>query len=504
MAEASDNLVAYWNNMEARSRIGFAVGAVAIVACVALLSWWMLKRDYQVLFAGLEERDAAAIVAELKRSKIPYRVDAESNAIRVPAEAVHETRITLMGRGLNVSGGVGFEIFDNKDLGMTEYTQKINYQRALQGELARTIMAIDDVKLARVHLVLPDASIFKREKGKSKGSVSLVLKPGGRLTAEQIVGIQRLLAAAAPGLEAGMVTVLDQRGIALSPPIDGDGATALGGAQLRMKQEAEQYLTRKAGEVLDRAFGPGQAIVSVDVALNFDEVKRTVQDVVPVQSRGAGESSGVVVRKRQTQQRQDSDGMASRADGGYAKDDDRVNSSSSIETDYDVSRRMEQVVTAPGGIRKLSVGVLVPHGLDDNQTARLRSLVGMAVGLDEQRGDAIAVQGLDQFLLDTARAEGATPGSSGTTAEDGAERQNVDAISSPRLPGLPTEWRLIALILVVLLLGMLASLWLGRRRRRLIAAREVAGSEMRRQELLAEVKGWLASYQMESSKGGPG
>ena len=487
----------FWRGMEARSRFGLVLGALAILACVALLSWWLLKRDYQTLFTGLEERDAAAMVSELKRLKIPYRIEGDGNTIRVPAEVVHETRLSLMGRGINLSGGVGFEIFDNKDLGMTEYTQKINYQRALQGELARTIMAIDGVKLARVHLVLPEASIFKREKSRSKASVSLVLKPGGRLTSEQILGIQRLLAAAAPGLEPGMVTVLDQRGVALSAAADADSAAALGSGQLRLKQEVEQYLTRKAGEVLDRAFGPGQAIVSVDVALNFDEVKRTVQDVVP--AKGGGENSGVVVRKRQTQQRQ-SNAAATSKDTAYGKEEaDSGTSSSTLEIDYDVSRRMEQVVMAPGGVKRVSVGVLVPRGLADGQVAHLHALVAMAVGLDERRGDDIAIQGIDQFMLDAGKPEAAIQAPADPPPQEKPNRQNAKSTIAKDFSDPSVTAMLIAIVAAAVLLVGLIVAWLARRGRAVEVGTDAQTSDVRREELLSEVRGWLAAYRTEST-----
>ncbi|TMG74331.1 MAG: flagellar M-ring protein FliF, partial [Betaproteobacteria bacterium] len=173
---------------------------------------------------------------------------------------------------------------------------------ALQGELARTIMSIEGVKLVRVHLVLPESSIFKRDKSRPKASVSVVLAPGGSLTESQILGVQRLVAASTPGLEPGMVTVVDQRGVTLSYASDGVPG-AMAGGHLQVKKEVEEYLTRKVTEVLDRSFGPGQAIVSIDVALNFDEIRRTPQDVIPAASSGR-DPTGVMVHKREVVQRQ--------------------------------------------------------------------------------------------------------------------------------------------------------------------------------------------------------
>src|SRR5919201_2230116 len=182
MARFFDNVREFWADLDARGRAGVAAGLVLIVAMVALFAWWALQRDYQVLFKDMAQRDAAAVVAELKRLKVAYRLEADGSTIRVPADTVHETRLALMGRGVPLSGGVGFELFDHNDLSTTEYAQKINYQRALQGELARTIMAIEGVRLARVHLVLADAGIFKRDKSRPKASVSVLLQPGASLS----------------------------------------------------------------------------------------------------------------------------------------------------------------------------------------------------------------------------------------------------------------------------------------------------------------------------------
>ncbi len=274
MAQLTENLRAFWDELDRQRRIALVGGVLVILALIAAFAFWTLRRDYQVLFKDMAQRDAAAVVAELKRLKVPYRLEADGSSVRVPADTVHETRLALMGRGVPLSGGVGFELFDHNDLSTTEYAQKINYQRALQGELARTIMSIDGVKLARVHLVLPDASLFRRDKSRAKASVSLLVAQGGGLSESQILGIQRLVAASAPGMEAQMVTVVDQRGVALSSTLDGTPAAAVAG-QLRMKKEVEEYLTRKVAEVLDRTFGPGQAIVSIDVALNSDEIRLT-------------------------------------------------------------------------------------------------------------------------------------------------------------------------------------------------------------------------------------
>jgi flagellar M-ring protein FliF len=405
----------------------------------------------------MAQRDAAAVVAELKRLKVPYRLDADGTSVRVPADAVHETRLALMGRGVPLSGGVGFELFDHNDLSTTEYAQKINYQRALQGELARTIMSIEGVKLARVHLVLAEGGLFKRDKSRPKASVSLLLQPGTSLGESQILGIQRLVAAAAPGMEPPMVTVVDQRGVTLSVATEGTPAAA---GQLRVKKEVEEYLTRKVAEVLDRTFGPGQAIVSIDVALNADEIRLTKQEVIPAPGGAGQQAAGVVVHRREGVQRQTRPAAATVrvADGpaaGSAREDGQFNST--LETSYEVSRRVEQIVTSPGSIRRISVGIVLPRSVGREVAGQIEKLVTMAAGLEiEGRGDAIAVHALDQALPAQANAAPA--------AHDPAP-----AASGPARPragnDMPTNAWLAAAAGLGLLLGLAIALALRRSRR---------------------------------------
>ena len=447
----TENLRAFWNELDSRGRIGVAGGLLLIVVIVAAFVWWSLQRDYQVLFKDMAQRDAAAVVAELKRLKVPYRLDAEGTSVRVPADSVHETRLALMGRGVPLSGGVGFELFDHNDLSTTEYAQKVNYQRALQGELARTIMSIEGVKLARVHLVLAESGLFKRDKSKSKASVSVLLQPGASLGESQILGIQRLVGAATPGMEPQAVTVVDQRGVTLSVAAEGTPAAA---GQLRTKKEVEEYLTRKVAEVLDRSFGPGQAIVSIDVALNADEIRLTKQEVIPASGGGAQQAAGVVVHRREGVQRQTrpASGSLKVADGdpASAREDGQFNST--LETSYEVSRRVEQIVTSPGSIRRISVGIVLPRSVGREVAGQIEKLVTMAAGLEiEGRGDAIAVHSLDQPLPAPAPAPVAAREPAPPAA--GAERSRATH-------ELPANALLAAAAALGLLLGLVIALLL--------------------------------------------
>jgi flagellar M-ring protein FliF len=373
-----------WSGIGGQRRIGLILGLILIIAATGLLGVWALSKKYETLFSDLSEQNASTMVAELDRMKVPYHLESDGTRITVPQEVVHKTRLMLAGKNLPLNGAVGFEIFNNSDFGMTEFTQKVNYQRALQGELTRTIMALEEVQSARVHLVLPESSLFKREQNRPKASVTLAVKPGHALAQDQVMGIQRLVSAAVPGIEAGDVTVTDQRGATLSHRTDVGSDAGFG--QLDTKRRVEEHLARKVSTMLDRAFGPGQGIVSVDVALNFDQIKVTTEEVLGNKGAPDAQPAGVVTRERQTN-RETPNGK-SIAD---------VNASVvSTETDYQTGRRVEQLVSAPGSIKRIQVGVVVPPGVPQDRLERIQQVVSMAAGIDRGRGDAIAVYALDQ------------------------------------------------------------------------------------------------------------
>jgi flagellar M-ring protein FliF len=193
------------------------VGGTIAAAIVLFFFWFLLIRmPYEAAFTDLQSSDAAKIVEELERLKIPHRLSAQGTTILVPKDQIDQARVTILGGDLPLKGAVGFELFNKSDLGVTEFAQKINYQRALQGELARTIMALDEVDTARVHLSLPETGIFQRDRQPAKASITISTKAGGILDDAVVRGIQQLVASAVPNLQGGSVAILDARGRLLS------------------------------------------------------------------------------------------------------------------------------------------------------------------------------------------------------------------------------------------------------------------------------------------------
>ena len=380
----------FWSTLGRSARAGLLSGCVLIVVATVAAAWWIWRPDYQVLFSDLKPQDTAMMVAELDRMKVPYKMASDGNTILVDGSAVHATRLKLMGKDIPLHGAAGFELFNNADFGMTEFAQKINYQRALQGELTRTILSLSEVQDVRVHLALPEEGLFKRASSKAKAAITLSLKAGQSLRAEQINGIQRLVSAAVPGIAARDVTIVDRQGIALTRPAAAEGEQEAVSSALDLKRDTERLLARKATEVLERAFGAGQALASVDVSLNMDQVRVTTEDVLGSPTRAGQSMAGVMVKERETT-RDVGAPLNNRGEGS-----DRVGNTQR-EIEYQVGRRVEQVATQPGAIRQLHVAAVINQPIDDKQLEQMRALVAAAVGAVPERGDSVVVQSLRAF-----------------------------------------------------------------------------------------------------------
>ena len=471
------NLRDIWRGANAGARTGFIFGVALIIAGAIWIGSSALRTEYGVLFSGLESQDAVSIVAELERLKVPYRLGHDESTVEVRKDQVHTTRLKLMGKGMALRGGVGFEIFNDTDFGMTEFAQKINYQRALQGELARTITAFDEIKSARVHLVMPESGLFKKANQKPKASITLALKQGRDMQPEQVVGIQRLVAASVPEMSEEAVTVLDQRGVALSRAAESDTEDGAASTRFAVKNDIETYLARKVVAVLDRTFGPGKAMVSVDVTVNHDQVKVTQEDVLPSGGRG---SEGMVVRRCVSVQGMPKP-LAQASD--WQPQEPAGNGSSTQEVEYQSGRRVEQIVSKPGSIRRISVGVMLPHALAPEQLDEMRQVLAMTVGLNSGRGDEIAISSVDRFSRAKA---GQTP-----IIKDALVTLEPTVVNDNIAPSQPFVWSTQAAIgasalMLVVVVSALTALHSMRKRREMHRER-LAG----RERLLGNVRQWL-------------
>ncbi|RSZ40095.1 flagellar M-ring protein FliF [Variovorax beijingensis] len=488
----------FWQGLTQRARIGLVGGVLAIVLGMSAAAWWVFHTEYQVLFADLKPQDAQAMTTELDRLKIPYRLGDSGTSILVDKATVHATRIKLMGKELPLQGTVGLELFNNTDFGMTEFAQKINYQRALQGELTRTIQSLSQVREVRVLLALPEQGLFKQATSKAKASITLTLRQGQTLRAEQVTGVQRLVAAAVPGMATQDVTIVDSHGVALTRAEGNSAELETSSARLDLKRDTEAYLSRKVAAVLDRSFGAGQALASVDVMLNMDQIRTTTEDVLPAATRSGLQSTGVVVREREVLRDAGAALDARAGDVGGPR-----SGSAQRDVEYAVGRRVEQVVSQPGSIRRIQVVAVVRKTLDPGQEDQLRKVIAAAAGASIERGDTIVVQSLaGGAMLAPDAAAGAADGSHAALAPEESDEAPVSANSLDKASPTPVQW-----LLGGGLIAMLA-VWLLRAGRRGVAVRETPQgaaplSEAERAAALRRVRDWMREPVSSAPAGNP-
>ena len=480
------------------ARLGLIIGAAVIVASTAVAGYFLMRTDYQVLFADLSPQDVAAMTGELDRLKVPYvvgdaddaRPDGTAGTILVDRNDVYRTRIKLMSRDIPLHGAVGFELFNNSDLGMTEFVQKINLQRALQGELTRTILSLSEVRDARVLLALPEQGLFKQASSRPTASVTLTLKAGQRLRPEQVSGVQRLVAAAVPGVLAQDVTIVDQSGVALTrSAADAGDPDSTASARLDLKQDTENYLSRKATAVLDRALGPGAATASVDVTLSMDRVQTNTEEVLGAPGKAGEGPAGLISKERESTHELGAPVVpANGGAGGGAQ-----GGSNQHEVEYALGRRVEQVINQPGSIKHLQVAVVVHRSLSAAQLEQLKQTVGAAVGASFERGDAVVVQSTDGFLA-SSHLPSAFAGDGDAAAVDRSAAVEASAVSArvPKASRRYADTNGMLMLLALLGLAVLAALAMALMPRRV---RQLEGrrlSDLERQQALAKLRAWMA------------
>lgn len=358
-----------------RSRQFLVTGAILAIVLLSIgAAYLVLRPSYHVLFSDLKPQDASAIIETLDKEKIPYRIDEQRNAVLVQEGDTRATRLKLMNGDLRLHGVVGFELMNKSDLGLTEFTQKVTYQRALQGELARTIMSLDEIAYARVHLSLPESALFRRDAVRPRASVALFTRDGFGLDAKAVRGIQKLVAAAVPELSTGDVTVVDQRGELLVRRDDD-----VDDPNFALKQAIEASYERKVRSQIAALAGPGQVAVSVEADVNFDQVRKTLETDVrqPTQPPQAKPGAGPLPVLN---------GKGASALSGPLP---LLDLSASRETKTE--RRVEQVVAAPGAIRRLSVGVVLEQAQSAETLSRMNAMIAASIGLSRARGDELSI-----------------------------------------------------------------------------------------------------------------
>lgn len=374
---------------------------------------------YEVLYSHLEQKDAAEVTAELKKENIPYKLASKDNFVMVlvPSEKVYDTRLNLAGQGLPKGSGVGYEIFDQPKWGSTDFTQKINYKRAIETEMSRTISSLQQIQTARVSIVMPEPELFTEREKPTTASVVLEMKPENQLKKEQVRGIVHLVSASVEGLKPENVSVIDSKGNILSAFIqeeqqdnnpDNPAGTALTQQakltlhQMEVQQNYERNLEGKINSMLSKVLeGNGHFSVKVTAELNFDKTESDSEIFEPVVD-GQG-----IARSSQTEKEQyvGDGGFPASIVGGVPGTDSNIpgyqavagtNSQYSKEkntTNYEINRTVKHNVVAPGSPKRISVAVFVDN-LQPQQREHIQSAVVAAAGLDLNRGDQVAVENM--------------------------------------------------------------------------------------------------------------
>jgi len=366
-----------------------AVAVGAIAAIVALVSF-VNTPSYATLFTNLSPEDASKIVDKLKEKDTPYQLENGGKSILVPKQKVYELRLALAGEGLPQSSVIGYEIFDRTNLGISDFVQKVNYRRALEGELARTILTLEEVEAARVHLVVPEKVLFKEDEKPATASVVLKLRSGKPLQRETVQGIAHLVSSSVEGMEAGNVTIVDSKGQLLSDAHQSNSVAALTSTQYELQQKVEFYLGQKAQHLLEGVVGSGNALVQVNADLDFRQVERTLEQYDP--EKTAVRSEQITEEKTET--------------GDSVPPSTRANT----VTNYEINKTVEHIVENLGTIRRLTVAALV-NGVpktvtrqgeqvteivprSEEEMSQLTDLVRRAVGYDALRNDEVSVTNL--------------------------------------------------------------------------------------------------------------
>ncbi|TFV93993.1 flagellar basal body M-ring protein FliF [Oxalobacteraceae bacterium OM1] len=397
------------------------LGVAAVLAVMSGIWMWSQQPEYRVLFSNFSDRDGGAIVASLQQLNVPYKFADGGGAILVPANQVHDVRLKLASQGLPKGGNVGFELMENQKLGVSQFLEQVNFQRALEGELARSIQSLAAVQAARVHLALPKASVFVRDQQKPTASVLLNLHPGRALDEQQVSAIVHLVASSVPELPVKNVTVVDQNGNLLSEQSK-PGAKGLDPSQLKYVQELQQNIVKRIESILTPIVGQNNVRAEATADVDFSQIEQAAETYRP-----NGEPSASAIRSQQSSESQSGTPssasgvpgaltnqppapatapLTAPANGQQPANAQAANSNThkDMTVNYEVDKTVRYEQRPMGGIKRLSVAVVVNYKkevdkagkvtmkpLTDAEKAQIGDLVREAMGYNKDRGDTLNV-----------------------------------------------------------------------------------------------------------------
>lgn len=405
------------------------LGAAALIAILVGVVLWGRAPDYKVLYANLSDHDGGAVVQALEQMNVPYKLSGGGSVVHIPGDQVHEVRLRLASQGLPRGGTVGFELLENQKFGLTQFQEQVNYQRALEGELSRSVQALSAVQSARVHLAMPKPSVFLREQQKPSASVLLNVYPGRTLSPEQVAGIRHLVSSSVPDLPVAAVSVLDQHGKLLSDDDGKRARTQLDEQQLAYTHQVEASYIKRIIDILEPIVGRDNVRAQVTADLDFSESESTDEIYKPNQdpseasirsqhtheSMNRAETTGGVPGTLTNQPVPPATAPITEDPENPANTDQpTVNSRRDSTVNYEIDKTVRHTRTPTGTIKRLSAAVVVNYrpsmspapAPDDegeavtepqmvaftaDELAKIEALVKEAMGYTEARGDSLNV-----------------------------------------------------------------------------------------------------------------
>lgn len=406
-----------------QQKLGLMLAVAAIVALVAGLWMWGQTPDYRVLYSNLSDRDGGSIIASLQQMNVPYKFAEGGGALLLPANQVHEVRLRLASQGLPRGSLAGFELMENQKLGVSQFLEQVNYQRAQEGELARSIQSLAAVQGARVHLAMAKPSVFAREQQKPGASVLLNLYPGKTLDAAQVSAIVHLVSSSVPDMPVKNVTVVDQQGNLLSANNEGTGNAPLDPSQLKYIQQIEQSYVKRIEAILAPITGASNVRAQVAADVDFSQSENVAEIHKPNQNptnaavrsqqsteatsggQGAGGVPGALSNQPPAPASAPVNAPSGApADGGNPVAAAPVNSRKDSTVNYEVDKTIRHTRQQAGSIKRLSVAVVVNHRkitdsagktsfkpLAEAEMQQINGLVKEAMGFNQERGDSLNV-----------------------------------------------------------------------------------------------------------------
>jgi len=410
--------------LPAQRKVMLAGGIAAILAIFVAMMMWGREGEYRVLYTNLSDKDGGAILAQLQQMQVPYKHADGGAAILVPADKVHDVRLKLASSGLPKGSVVGYELMESQKFGVTQFQERLNFQRGLEGELTRSIQAISSVQSARIHLALPNQNGFFREQQKASASVVLTLYPGRTLDRGQLAGIVHLVSSSVPEMSPKAVSVVDQSGTLLSGPQEpGADQAGLDAQQLQYVRQIETNYAQRIRDILEPVLGKDNLRAQVTAEVDFSQIESTAEEYRPNQ----GASAPATVRSQQTSESLGQGSATPSGVPGAASNQPPAPATAPVNgtaaplqtagnatasatsrreavTNYEVDKTVRVTRSATGNIRRLTAAVVLNHrtatdakgkttttAIPQEELDKLTALVRESIGADDKRGDSIKV-----------------------------------------------------------------------------------------------------------------